>query len=30
VITLLVFGPWMLGRITEFARAIISNIPTYF
>jgi flagellar biosynthetic protein FliQ len=30
VITLLVFGPWMLGRITEFARALIGNIPTYF
>jgi flagellar biosynthetic protein FliQ len=30
VITLFVFGPWMLGRITEFARALIANIPTYF
>ena len=30
VITLLVFGPWMLGRITEFARTLIGNIPTYF
>jgi flagellar biosynthesis protein FliQ len=30
VITLLVFGPWMLGRITEFARTVIGNIPTYF
>ena len=30
VITLLVFGPWMLGRITEFARSLIGNIPTYF
>ena len=30
VIVLLVFGPWMLGRITEFARTLIGNIPTYF
>ena len=30
VITLLVFGPWMLGRITEFSRTLIGNIPTYF
>jgi len=30
VITLLVFGPWMLGRITDFARTLIGNIPTYF
>lgn len=30
VITLLVFGPWMLGRITSFAQTTIGNIPTYF
>jgi len=30
VITLLVFGPWMLGRLTEFSRALIANIPAYF
>lgn len=30
VITLLVFGPWMLGRITEFSRTLIGNIPAYF
>ena len=30
VITLLVFGPWMLGQITEFARVLIGNIPAYF
>lgn len=28
--TVLVFGPWMLSRITEFARLLIGNIPTYF
>jgi flagellar biosynthesis protein FliQ len=30
VITLFVFGAWMLARVTEFARLIIGNIPTYF
>jgi flagellar biosynthetic protein FliQ len=30
VITLLVFGPWMLGRITEFSQTLIGNIPAYF
>ena len=30
VITLLVFGPWMLGRLTEFSRSLIGNIPSYF
>jgi flagellar biosynthetic protein FliQ len=30
VITLLVFGPWMLSRITDFARTLIGNIPMYF
>jgi flagellar biosynthesis protein FliQ len=30
VITLLVFGPWMLGRLTEFSRSLIGNIPAYF
>jgi len=30
VITLLIFGPWMLGRLTEFSRTLISNIPAYF
>ncbi len=29
-ITLLVFGPWMLAKITEFARVLIGNIPQYF
>jgi flagellar biosynthesis protein FliQ len=30
VTTLLVFGPWMLGRLTEFSRSLIGNIPAYF
>jgi flagellar biosynthesis protein FliQ len=30
VITLLVFGPWMLAQITEFARLTIGNIASYF
>jgi flagellar biosynthesis protein FliQ len=30
VITLLVLGPWMLGRLIEFSRTLISNIPAYF
>jgi flagellar biosynthetic protein FliQ len=30
VVTLLVFGPWMLGRLTEFSRSLIGNIPAYF
>jgi flagellar biosynthetic protein FliQ len=30
VITLLVFGPWMLGRVTEFSHSLIANIPAYF
>jgi flagellar biosynthetic protein FliQ len=29
-IILLIFGPWMLGQITGFARTLISNIPAYF
>jgi flagellar biosynthetic protein FliQ len=29
VITLLVFGPWMLAQITDFARHLIVNIPNY-
>jgi flagellar biosynthesis protein FliQ len=30
VITLLLFGPWMLGQVTEFARTLIGNVPNYF
>jgi flagellar biosynthesis protein FliQ len=30
VIVLLLLGPWMLAKITEFSQALISNIPTYF
>lgn len=29
-VTLLVFGPWMLGRIVEFAHASIASIPRDF
>jgi flagellar biosynthesis protein FliQ len=29
-LTLLLFGPWMLARITDFARNLIVNIPNYF
>lgn len=29
-VTLLVFGPWMLTQITDFARHLIVNIPNYF
>lgn len=30
VITLVVFGPWMLRKLLQFATTIISNIPNYF
>lgn len=29
-IALVVFGGWMLGQLTSFARTLISNIPQYF
>lgn len=29
-IALIVFGPWMLGVLIEFARGLIVNIPLYF
>lgn len=29
-ITLLVFGPWMLGLLTRFASTAIGNVPIYF
>jgi flagellar biosynthetic protein FliQ len=29
-VTLLVFGPWMLAQITDYARHLIVNIPNYF
>jgi len=28
--TLLIFGPWMLAKVTEFSRVLIGNIPLYF
>jgi flagellar biosynthetic protein FliQ len=30
VITLFVFGPWMLKKLTAFASTVIGNIPNYF
>ncbi|OOG44454.1 flagellar biosynthesis protein FliQ [Polaromonas sp. A23] len=30
VITLVVFGPWMLRRMIQFSTSVISNIPQYF
>ncbi len=30
VIVLVVFGPWMLKRLTAFSINLISNIPSYF
>lgn len=29
-ITLLLFGPWMLAKLVEFASTTIGNIPLYF
>lgn len=29
-ITLIVFGPWMLGKLLQFASTVIGNIPMYF
>ena len=29
-VALVVFGPWMLGVLIEFARGLIVNIPHYF
>jgi flagellar biosynthetic protein FliQ len=29
-IALVVFGGWMLGQLTSFARTLIANIPQYF
>jgi len=29
-ITLMVFGPWMLGKLLQFASTLIGNIPMYF
>lgn len=29
-IALIIFGPWMLGVLIEFARGLIVNIPHYF
>jgi flagellar biosynthetic protein FliQ len=30
VVTLVVFGPWMLKKLTLFASTLIGNIPAYF
>lgn len=30
VVVLLVFGPWMLNTLIEFATTVIGNIPMYF
>jgi flagellar biosynthetic protein FliQ len=30
VITLFIFGPWMLKKLTSFASTLIGNIPNYF
>lgn len=29
-LTLIAFGPWMLGTLVEFSRSMIANIPLYF
>lgn len=29
-LTMIIFGPWMLQTLIEFARTLIGNIPTYF
>jgi len=29
-IVLVVFGPWMLKKLTTFASSVIGNIPAYF
>ena len=30
VVTLVVFGPWMLRKLLQFATSVITNIPNYF
>lgn len=30
IVTLVVFGPWMLRKLQQFATGVISNIPAYF
>lgn len=30
VVTLVVFGPWMLGKLLHFSSTLIANIPSYF
>jgi flagellar biosynthetic protein FliQ len=29
-LTMVFFGPWMMGVLVEFARSVIGNIPAYF
>lgn len=29
-LTLIAFGPWMLGVLLKFSRGLIANIPIYF
>ena len=30
VVTIVVFGPWMLRKLMAYAGGVISNIPSYF
>lgn len=30
VVTLFVFGPWMLSKLLHFSATLIGNIPAYF
>jgi len=30
VVTMFVFGPWMLKKLLTYATAVIGNIPSYF
>ena len=30
VVTMIVFGPWMLKKLIQFSSSVISNIPAYF
>ena len=30
VVTIVVFGPWMLRKLIAYAGGVISNIPSYF
>lgn len=30
VVTIIVFGPWMLRKLLAYSAAVIGNIPSYF